>query len=72
MSFQRRKLLRILSFAFGADSISTGSEFGMMAQTAAQSAIPASAGAALEVACAVNSRTLFVDSFRVAGITGQS
>ena len=52
MSFQRRKLLRILSFAFGADSISTGSEFGMMAQTAAQPAIPVSARAALEVACA--------------------
>ena len=55
MSVQSHKLLRILSLAFGADSISTGSEFGMMAQTAAQSAIPASARAALEVACAVNS-----------------
>lgn len=41
MSFQRRKLLRILPFAIGLGFISTRSKFGMMAQTAAQPAIPA-------------------------------
>ena len=65
MSFPRRKLLRTLSFAFGAGFISTQREFGMMAQTAAQSAIPAPSAAAVD-----KSALKGTDMEKVTGIGG--
>jgi len=41
MAFQRRQLLRILSFGFGSSFILTGSELGIVAQTPVKPAAPA-------------------------------
>jgi hypothetical protein len=40
MRFQRRQLLRILSFAFGSSFIMSRNQFGIAAQTAIQPKIP--------------------------------
>jgi len=47
MRFQRRQLLRILSFAFGSSFILSRNQLGIAAQTATKPTISPSAGAAI-------------------------